>query len=632
MTLSPTLPSSVTHGSEPAVDPESSPQDPTEAIIEVLRDRKSGTTFFQAVLPHLLAAVRGLFLAVEVRRASEVIRLEQPADAATAGYWRATVQGQLTRSLAEPRTQARLYQGQHTRMPVALLSAPLLDEAGRPVGALVVATGCADRQEALRLLGRLRRLARLCSLGLGERPRDPRARAADPGATAEGLRKAAGYTTSLQLSFALTNNLRNKAGCEQVALGLVRGPRVQLKAVSGMDEVKERNPGVQQVQAAMEECLDLGQTVVSQREEGWAGKGLSKPYRLHRQWHEQCGGAAVASVPLRIEEVCVGVLSLRRRAAEPFTEEQLEEYRKLVEPFLPAMQLVDRANRRVGMHIAQAALEAGRAWASPGHLQRQLLTVLLLVGLSWFLFGTMEHQLTVPCAILPAEIRHLGAPADAVLKSARVSPGDPVAPGDVLCEFDTTDLVFEAQRLAAELTTARIEERQAMTEDTPGAHALASARRRHLEVQRDLVQRQIDDATIRAPFQGIVLSGDVRRRVGDVFARGEPLFELSPAGSFQLELNVPEADARHVQLDQTGLFASFARPEVKYAFRVVRMRPIVVQDAAQNVFVLEADVELDSDWLRGGMEGVAEIDAGRRRVCWLALHGVLDAMRLRFWL
>jgi hypothetical protein len=51
-----------------------------------------------------------------------------------------------------------------------------------------------------------------------------------------------------------------------------------------------------------------------------------------------------------------------------------------------------------------------------------------------------------------------------------------------------------------------------------------------------------------------------------------------------------------------------------------------------NVVVAEANVEGDSQWMRSGMKGYAQIDAGWSPVAWIVGHGFWDSLRLGFWL
>ena len=71
-------------------------------------------------------------------------------------------------------------------------------------------------------------------------------------ASAQARARAASCETTAELAFAITNELRNKLGCEQVSLGMVRRGRVKVVSISGLDEVKKQSPGVAAMIGAME--------------------------------------------------------------------------------------------------------------------------------------------------------------------------------------------------------------------------------------------------------------------------------------------------------------------------------------------------------------------------------------------
>ena len=54
--------------------------------------------------------------------------------------------------------------------------------------------------------------------------------------------------------------------------------------------------------------------------------------------------------------------------------------------------------------------------------------------------------------------------------------------------------------------------------------------------------------------------------------------------------------------------------------------------AGHNVYVAEAYITPDAEWMRPGMEGVARIEVGPRRVWWITLHKCIDYLRLNYWL
>jgi len=52
----------------------------------------------------------------------------------------------------------------------------------------------------------------------------------------------------------------------------------------------------------------------------------------------------------------------------------------------------------------------------------------------------------------------------------------------------------------------------------------------------------------------------------------------------------------------------------------------------QNVVLAEAEIEGQSDWMRSGMSGYANVKAGWQPVWWILGHRVIDGLRLGFWL
>jgi hypothetical protein len=81
-----------------------------------------------------------------------------------------------------------------------------------------------------------------------------------------------------------------------------------------------------------------------------------------------------------------------------------------------------------------------------------------------------------------------------------------------------------------------------------------------------------------------------------------------------------------------GAFASYARPEDVREFRVSRVLAGAEVRDSRNVYVAEAEIGALADWMRPGMDGVAKVRIGRRPVWWIALHRVIDYLRINLWL
>lgn len=577
-------------------------------------------------------ALNSPFSLLYARSGPNEIRRDVHRGGSDPGFWRPAVQRFLTDTLRIGEPRARLLSAREADLQIALLAVPFADEGDHIEGgiALVVRSG---QPYAATQLHRLEALVATitAALDLVGQDRTSAAAQSDTAATS-AVAKAAAVETPEQLCFNITNSLRKKLDCEQVALGLVRKHRVKLVSISGLDDINHRSPGTAQIRAAMEECFDSAQEILCQHERDWDESANDAGFRLHRHWYASAGGDGVGSVPLFAGQQCVAVLSLRWPASETMRREQLREIRRLVEPYMPALDLVRRAGRGLLRHAWDTVDAGARGALRPGNLGLKIAIVALVAFGAWFCLGTLPYRPSVAARVVPAEQRYLAAPFEGTLASVAASQGDLVRAGDVLCKFDTRQLQLRRDELLAEQAVYDQEQRRALADNTPVEARLAAANAKLVQAQLATIERRLELATIRAPYDGIIVRGDLRQQIGSVMALGSTLYEIAPINAWQLELEAPQSLAANLTDCAAGDFAAAARPESPQPFDVQRLRPSAEVRAGKNVYVIEAALNQQQPWLRPGMEGVARLDLGTRPVWWLALHGFIDYLRLHYWL
>jgi len=590
-----------------------------------------------------LVAVRehfnGPLASISVRFGAQSLNDEATDGEHDPKVWRPAVQPLLMVAQAEGQSIARLYRASATDELVAVAACPLPPSASELSGALAVCALAKSEVDLPGLLAELRGLAALLAhlsgviehVGSGS---EGSSGASAGDAATDAVARANDYRSTTQLAFAITNSLRSRFDCEQVAMGLVRASNVRLTSISGLDDVKARSPGTVRIRQAMEECFDAKRDVLYQIEDGWdEAASVETRYRLHKQWHDQTGGAAVLSVPLVIDGRCIAVVSLRRRANRPFSRAEITKLRSLLEPFAPALLVVARASRGVVKTALDRAAEAV-AWAgSPRALGRKLALVLLLAGAGFFCFGTMPYDIATRATVAAAGASHVVAPYEAPIAEAFVREGDEVAVGAALVRFDTREFELHREQLLAEGGVLRAELEQAIAAGEIEKAALADARLNVIAARLAQVEARLDRAVLRAPRAGMVMRGDLGKRVGQVVPQGEPLFEIASPDDLRLDLRVPEGSIGHVSPEQAATFTWIARPESPTAVRIERIDPTATPIEKRNVFRARAAIEGETPtWLRPGMEGHADVHAGRKPVWWIVLHRAIDAARMELWL
>ena len=259
-----------------------------------------------------------------------------------------------------------------------------------------------------------------------------------------------------------------------------------------------------------------------------------------------------------------------------------------------------------------------------------LLLPVLFVG--WLAFGSLPYSLTVPCVVTALDQRTVSSPREGVLLEIKVRPGVWVQEGELLAVLDARAENLKRVELEFELAKLEAQMDMALGEGNAGGVRVLEAGKNAILAEIEVVGLAIEQAQIRAPMSGIVIDGDLRRRIGSKVALGEPLFEMATNDQLAVELHIPENRMSHELADVTGVFAPSARPHERIPLGPISVFPISQVLDGKNVFFAESMAFTEPEELLPGMEGVAHLNVGWRGAWWVLTHRITDWMHLHFWL
>lgn len=432
----------------------------------------------------------------------------------------------------------------------------------------------------------------------------------------------------MRLAKAMVMEIEARYGFDLTAVGFVRDTRVEIVAISGVDVVREANPGVAAMRVAMEECLDRRDVIVHMGRDTTESDNC----RLHAQWSALAHGSPVASIPLVCTGEIVAIVSMCQGAGSPLTGEQVQLIAEEMSGYAALVPLSQAATRSVLAHALHSTRLAVRQALGRGR-RRAAATVLGVAAAAyWLAFGTLHYTFTVPCTVHAVERRTIACPRSGVLAGLFVRPGDRVREGQVLAEIDASEDYLRRTELVAEIESLGALIDQAIAKRESGDVRVNEARRRSLQAQLGIVDANIAQAQIRAPQEGIILAGELRERLGSRIEVGMALFEVARNDSAEVMLRIPEALVLAAHECAVAEFAPASRPDYSYRLEGLRIAPASTVVDGRNVFLAEARVAFDIGSLPPGMEGAAYLDAGPRSVFWVLTHRFTDWLHLNFWL
>ncbi|MBL8383652.1 MAG: HlyD family efflux transporter periplasmic adaptor subunit [Burkholderiales bacterium] len=422
---------------------------------------------------------------------------------------------------------------------------------------------------------------------------------------------------------AFAAELADALRCDLVCVGLVRAHRTRVLARSDGNAVT-RSAGDLLVEAAMNESLDQARTVVVPE----GGAPNAPITQAHRQLAAAAGTAA-CSVPLVSAGRIAGIITLERIA--PFNARELALCEDAACFAGPVLELRRRADRTGWERLREWLRAQAAALRAPGHTGARLAALALLTAVAAALSVPLPYRVSAPARIEGAVQRAIAAPADGFLQRANARAGDSVRAGQVLAELASEDLALEQRRRASELRQHENAYRGAMARADRAQMVIHQARAGEAQAMLDLIETQIERTRIVAPFDGVVIKGDLAQNLGAPVQKGEMLLTVAPADSFRLIVEVDDADVGHVAAGSAGRLVLAAAPEHSLGLTVARVLPVATSADGRNYFEVEAALDAPAGTARPGLRGVAKIDAGRRPLAWMATRRALDWLRLTLW-
>jgi multidrug resistance efflux pump len=234
--------------------------------------------------------------------------------------------------------------------------------------------------------------------------------------------------------------------------------------------------------------------------------------------------------------------------------------------------------------------------------------------------------------VLEPEVRRaVLAPFDGYIAEAPRRAGDLVGAGEVLCTLDDRDLKLERLKWRSQREQYSKQYQQALAQRNAAHGQIITAQIAQAEAELALVEEHLERAQLRAPFESLIVSGDLSQSIGAPVERGKVLFEVAPLDAYRVTLEVDERDIAEVVDGQAGHLVLSAFPNEPLPFTVTQLTPVSTAREGRNYFRVEARLTHTPARLRPGMEGIGKITIDRRLLSWIWTHQAVDWLRLQLW-
>ncbi|MFV1966109.1 MAG: efflux RND transporter periplasmic adaptor subunit [Pirellulaceae bacterium] len=477
-----------------------------------------------------------------------------------------------------------------------------------------------------------------------------------------------------ETAYAIANEGRRLIGCDRVSVGVMRGRKCVIEALSGQDALEHRSNVVAalsrlatkvvatgeplryegstedfppQIETAIEEYVD----------ESYARSMEVLPLRRPRLDDSPASEASTGHVEREQDHVgdVIGALIIEQI--------EVDLPRNIMDPRVDLVyEHSTRALANASDHSNLFLMPVWRALGKAAWIVRArtlpktlAVTGLLLLVLGVLIFVKKDFNLKANGELQPVVKQDVFVPVGGTVEELKVKDWEPVEEDQILVQLKNTDLEVQFADISGKLKATQEQLNSAtdtvhrrasvLTEDEKvrlfGQVAELKAQEQSLTLQRDLVKHKLGRLIVRSPIAGrVMLSWDVARSLENRTVEvGQVLMSVaSPDDDWELELFMPERRMGHIDRARlpagddglpevlTVSYILATDPNNSREGRVKQVERITqVRDDEGNTVRIRVDI--DQDEVRNPRPGAsvtAKVLCGRRAIGYTWFHEAFE--------
>lgn len=433
-------------------------------------------------------------------------------------------------------------------------------------------------------------------------------------------------TRFLPAALAFCNGMATRFRCDRASLGWMEGGYIRLRTMSRTEQFDRQMAAAQLLEAAMEECVDQDEEILWPEPEG-----ITTVARDHEKFAAAQKSGNMASVPLRLDGKVVAVLTCERQGGA-FDAPELQQIRLACDQVTRRLSDLKHFDRWFGARWAVQVREYFAQWLGPEHTWSKVTAILIVLVLAALFLVRVTYRVQGSFILRSDEAEYMTAPFDGYIDSVMVRAGDRVTNGEALLALNRSELLLDQASALADVARYQREAEKYRAADDIADMRIDDAQANEAQAQLDLVRYRLDNAVIKSPFNGVILEGDLRERIGSPVKQGDELLKVARLDTLYAEAEIPERDVGEVLGKSRGEIAFVTQPKLKYRVSIETVEPAAVTKKDGNVFLVRLKLDDHSaTWWRPGMTGLCKISTEKRTLFWILTHRTVDFLRMKLW-
>lgn len=409
----------------------------------------------------------------------------------------------------------------------------------------------------------------------------------------------------------IVNSPQSVLPFDRCAIALDRRGTLQLKAISGMENLPAGDAAVEQLERLVRWLSSRQDAIVHHALQAVnASDGDQLPPEL-LQHFTLSGQRALFAVSLNDDQGRVGML-LYESPDPDFLELPHREMIKI----LAAQATVAIRNALLYgdmplVSVLEPLLQRKQAFLRANGARRKAMVAVAATAAAFLAFCPLPFRIAGSATVAAQHTVAIAAPVDGTVQAVIAHEGERVTVGQPLASMNEAQWQMDLAAARTRYRTAILTMQADLSRGSSAAGA-DRAQMEYLRAEADRAQTRIDLAQLRSPIDGVVLTPSLGERVGERLSAGMIFAEVLDLSSVLVNIDISQQDAAQIKIGQAASIKLESYPS-----RTLRGEVNFVSQEAQpgeeaRTFAGRVLLPNEAALLRAGMTGRAKIFIGYR--------------------
>ena len=417
----------------------------------------------------------------------------------------------------------------------------------------------------------------------------------------------------------IANSPQNVLPYERCAIALDQRGKLQLKSVSGMATLPLGDITVERLNQLMRWLATQTELVyVRQLDSTGEAKQEEIPGPV-KEYFAATGFRALYAIPLSDDQGRVGVLTYESSNADFLDVPHIEMIKILAGQATVAIRNALLYRDVPLISLIEPLVRKKRALLN-NRRGRWMAIGILFESALFLSFFPLPMRVTGEAVVAPQHMVTIAAPFDGNVTAVYAHEGQRVTTGEVLGAINDWQWRADAASSEAKYQQAML----VMQNDLARGAAQSGADREqaeflHAEMER--ARTRVEDAKLRSPIDGIVVTPDLQNVAGKHLDAGNAFAQVLDLSSALVQVSIPERDTVLMSAGEHVAIKLDSYPQRTWRGTVSVVSPEAKAGDGDRTFTVEVPLSNADASLRAGMTGRAKISLGWKPAGYVLLRG-----------